>query len=109
MIASSTRSPRERMRAPNEIRSKYLVLASMMTSGVESVRGTAAATTIHTHPPAKTYQANDHHNHKGNEKFQLELIDRIFDNPRLVHDFGEADLGGQICLQPLLLSLKRLA
>ncbi len=61
------------------------------------------------HAPAKTDKANDHYDQKRDEKFQLELTDGFFDNHRLVHDFRETYPSGQISLEPLLLSVKRLA
>src|SRR5258707_238224 len=54
MIASSTRRPRERMRAPSVMRSNSFPAINMMTSVAESVIGTAAATTMPTRQPRLT-------------------------------------------------------
>ena len=53
MMASSTRRPRERMRAPSEMRWSSMPISSITTKTAASVRGTARATTTPTRRPSE--------------------------------------------------------
>ncbi|MCY1380940.1 hypothetical protein D9M69_688030 [compost metagenome] len=50
-MASSTKSPKARIREPSVIRSKFLPVANIATKTIANVRGTAIATTSPTRHP----------------------------------------------------------
>ena len=51
MIASSTKSPKARIKAPRVIRSRFIPIPFMITSDIESTNGTLNATTIPVRSP----------------------------------------------------------
>src|SRR5882724_4711102 len=95
MIASSTRRPRPRIRAPSVMRSNTLPVRSMMTKTAANVSGTAAATTIPTRQPRLMML-------KSNKELQHELIHCFADVYGLIRYFAEADacrqVGGNLLL-----------
>src|SRR3954452_14395990 len=89
MMASSTRRPSARIRAPSVTRSKTRPVSSMITKTTAKVRGTAAATTIPT--PAEAQQTDDKHHAEGDEELEHELIDGLGNIDRLVSDLAQGD------------------